>query len=244
MQAIILAGGKGTRLKPYTVTIPKPLVPVGDLPILEILIMQLRNYGFREIIVSTGHLAELIEAYFKNGSKWGVKIRYVREERSLGTAGAIKNVKDMDDNFIVMNGDILTDIDYIDLYNFHLKHKGIATISAVKREIPVDFGVVETDNNSKLINYIEKPSYIRYVSMGINVFNKRCKRYISKGESIGIPELVLRMKSKKENIYCYKSKVYWLDIGRIEDFQAAQEEFERNRGKLLYEKHQCLNNWY
>lgn len=235
MQVIILAGGRGTRLMPYTATIPKPLVPVGDLPILEILIMQLKKCGVREIIISTGHLAELIEAYFKNGNKWGVKVRYVREDKPLGTAGAIRNVKNLNDNFIVMNGDILTDIDYLDLYKFHIGNKGIATIAAVKREISVDFGVVESDEDSRLTNYIEKPKYSKYVSMGINVFNKRCKKYISKGESIGIPELVLRMKSKNEEVYCYNGEVYWLDIGRIEDFQTAQEEFEKNRSRILYE---------
>lgn len=236
MQAIILAGGKGTRLKPYTATIPKPLVPVGDLPILEILIMQLKKYGVKEIIVSTGHLAELIEAYFKNGKKWGVKVRYVREDKALGTAGAIKNVKNLNDNFIVMNGDVLTDISYSDLYRFHIKNKGIATVATVKRGVSIDFGVVEINEDSKLFNYIEKPRYSKHVSMGINVFNKRCKKYISKGESIGIPELVLRMKSKNEEIYCYKSEAYWLDIGRIEDFQKAQEEIEQNKIKILYEK--------
>jgi len=236
MQAIILAGGKGTRLKPYTVTIPKPLMPVSDLPILEIVIRQLKHYAIKELIISTGHLAELIEAYFKKGSKWGVKIRYVREEKALGTAGAIRNINGLEDNFIVMNGDILTDLDYRYLYNFHIKHKGIATVAVAKREVFIDFGVVETDSSNKLTTYIEKPKHFTYVSMGINVLNKRCKKYISKGESIGMPELILRMKSKNESIYCYKADSYWLDIGRIEDFQRAQEEFERNREKFLYDE--------
>lgn len=236
MQAVILAGGKGTRLKPYTTVMPKPLVPVGDLPILEILIRQLAYYRIKEVIISTGHLAELIEAYFKKGSKWGVKIRYIREEKELGTAGAIKNINNLDDNFIVMNGDILTNINYVDLYKFHIEKRGIATLATVRREVSIDFGIVETDGNASLIDYIEKPKYVKYISMGINVFNKKCKKYISKGESIGIPDLMLRMKAKDEEVYCYKNEFYWLDIGRIEDFQKAQEEFEKNRKKLLYEE--------
>ena len=236
MQVVILAGGRGTRLKPYTMVIPKPLVPVGDFPILDIIIRQLKHYKINEIIISTGHLAELLEAYFKEGERWRVKIRYVREDKALGTAGAIKNISGLEDNFIVMNGDILTDLNYRNLYNFHLKHKAIATIATIKREIFTDFGVLKINRDFKLISYTEKPKRFDYVSIGINVLNKRCKRYISKGESIGIPELVHRMQSKNENIYCYKSDSYWLDIGRIEDFQKAQEEFGKSKKKFLYEE--------
>jgi NDP-sugar pyrophosphorylase family protein len=234
-QAIILAGGKGKRLRPYTATIPKPLVPIGDFPILEIVIRQLKYYGFKDIVISTGHLAELVEAYFKEGSKWGVNIRYVREQEPLGTAGAIKNIPGLEDNFVVMNGDILTNIDYRDLFNFHLKHKGIATIATAKREVFIDFGVIETDNQINLTNYIEKPRYFKHVSAGINVFNKKCKKYINSGETIGMPELMLRMLDNHEQIYCYNARFYWLDIGRIEDFQRAQIEFEKNKKKFVYE---------
>ena len=234
MQAIILAGGKGSRLHPYTVAMPKPLVPVGDLPILEVVIRQLKHYGINEIIISTGHLAELIEAYFKNGRKWGVKIRYVREMQPLGTAGAIKNISSLKDDFIVMNGDVLTDINYNKLFNFHLKHKGIATLSIIKKEVSVDFGVIEVSSDLKLTDYIEKPKQFNYVSMGIYALNKKCKKYIAKNEHINIPDLVLRMKCKDENIYCYEPHCYWLDIGRIDDFQMAQGEFIKNKKKFLY----------
>lgn len=234
MQAVILAGGKGTRLRPYTVTMPKPLVPVGDLPILEIVIRQLKHYKIDEIIVSIGHSAELIEAYFKDGKKWGVKIRYVREDKPLGTAGAIKNISHLDDNFIVMNGDVLTDINYIKLFNFHLKHKGAATLSVIKREVLIDFGVIKIGRNFELSDYIEKPRHFNYVSMGIYALNKGCKNYIARGECIDIPDLVLRMKSKDKKIFCYEPACYWLDIGRIEDFQEAQEQFVKNKRKFFY----------
>jgi NDP-sugar pyrophosphorylase family protein len=236
MQAVILAGGKGTRLKPYTTILPKPLVPVGDLPILDIIIRQLRYYNIKDIIISTGYLAELIEAYFGKGEKWGVRISYLREDKSLGTAGAIKNIKNLNDNFIVMNGDTLTDLDYKKLFNFHFQHKAAASIGAVRREVVVDFGVLHIGGNNRLMRYLEKPKRFDYVSMGVNVLNKRCQKYIRSGEFLGFPDLISRMQKKGEKIYCFKNESYWLDIGRIDDFQRAQEEFSRNEKKLLHEK--------
>lgn len=235
IQAIILAGGKGKRLRPYTATIPKPLVPIGDFPILEIVVKQLKYYGIKDIVISTGHLAELVEAYFRDGGKWGVSIRYVRELEPLGTAGAIKNISGLEDNFIVMNGDILTNINYKELFSFHLKHKGIATIATAQREVFIDFGVIESDKELKLTDYIEKPKYFKHVSAGINVFNKKCKKYINDVETFGMPELMLRMRDNCEKIYCYHANFYWLDIGRVEDFQKAQIEFEKNKKKFIYE---------
>lgn len=233
MQAVILAGGKGTRLKPYTTIFPKPLVPVGELPILEIIIRQLKKYGFNEIIISTGHLAELIEAYFGNGSRWGVDIEYVREYTPLNTAGALGLIDALQDNFLVMNGDILTTLDYSQFFDFHLQKKGIASISLHKREATIDYGVIEMTPEFQLNKYIEKPSYHFLVSMGINVMNIRCKEYIGKNESIGLPDLMMRMKKEGEKIYCYPSECYWLDIGRVEDYQVAQDEFEQHKNRFL-----------
>lgn len=236
MQAIILAGGKGTRLRPYTTIFPKPLVPVGDYPILEIIIRQLHRYGFNDIIISTGHLAELIEAYFGNGSRWGVQIEYVREKVPLNTAGALGLIEDFDNDFLVMNGDILTNLNYMSLFNFHLEKKGIATLALHKRETKIDFGVIEITSDNKLNNYVEKPSYSLLVSMGINVLNSHCKDYIKKGESIGMPDLFLRMKQEGEIIFCYQEECYWLDIGRPDDYQIAQDEFVHNIEWFLNEK--------
>jgi len=233
MQAVILAGGKGTRLRPYTTVFPKPLVPVGEVPILEIIIRQLKKHSFDEIVISTGHLAELIEAYFGDGSRWGVHIDYVREYKPLNTAGALGLIDNLKENFLVMNGDILTTLDYSQLFEFHTSKKGIATISLHKRESKIDFGVIEITQDSKLDRYIEKPIYQFLVSMGVNVLNARCRDYIGKNESIGLPDLMMRMKQEGENIYCYPSDCYWLDIGRVEDYQVAQEEFEHHRGQFL-----------
>ena len=212
MQAVILAGGKGTRLRPYTTSIPKPLVPLGEHPILEILLRQLSRKGFRDIVISTGHLAELIEAYCGTGKKWGVRIRYAREKKALSTAGCLRAIKDLKTHFLVVNGDILTNLDFSKIYRQHLKRKGWATIGVVPRESKVDYGVIELGPNSTLAKYIEKPSLPYLVSMGVNVFDRRAIGLIRKGESLGIPDLILRLKAQKKEVYCYKSGASWLDI--------------------------------
>lgn len=233
MQAIILAGGKGTRLKPYTISFPKPLVPIGDYPILEIIIRQLVSFGFDRVTISTGHLAELIEAYFGDGSRWGVKIEYVREYTPLNTAGALKLVEGCEDNFLVMNGDVLTTLDYGRLLELHAKKGVKATIAAKTRESKIDFGVLKLDEEDFLSEYIEKPVYTFSVSMGVYVLSKEVRDLIKDGESIGMPDLLLRLKDSGEKVYCHRSDCYWLDIGRIDDYEKAQEEFEAKKHIFL-----------
>ncbi|HEX3032898.1 MAG TPA: sugar phosphate nucleotidyltransferase [Bacillota bacterium] len=233
MQAVILAGGKGTRLKPYTMSFPKPLVPIGDYPILEIIIRQLVRYGFDRITISTGHLAELIMAYFGDGSKWGTKIEYVREEVPLNTAGALKLVQNCEDTFLVMNGDILTTLDYANLLKLHREKGGSATIATKVRESKIDFGVLGIDQEGFLDNYAEKPVYTFSVSMGIYVLNKHCIELIGEGESVGMPDLLLRIKDSGGQVYCHQSDCYWLDIGRVDDYERAQEEFEMNKSLFV-----------
>lgn len=233
MQAIILAGGKGTRLKPYTISFPKPLVPIGDYPILEIIIRQLASFGFDRVTISTGHLAELIEAYFGDGSRWGVKIEYVREYTPLNTAGALRLVQGCEDNFLVMNGDVLTTLDYGKLLGLHTEKGVKATIAAKTRESKIDFGVLKLDGEDFLSEYIEKPVYTFSVSMGVYVLSKEVRDLIRDGESIGMPDLLLRLKDSGEKVYCHRSDCYWLDIGRIDDYEKAQEEFEAKKHIFL-----------
>ena len=233
MQTVILAGGKGTRLNPYTSVLPKPLVPVGEYPILEIIIKQLKRCGIDDLIISTGHLAHLIESYFGNGKRFGVKIRYVKERKPLGTAGAIGIIKGLKKDFIVMNGDILTTLNYRKLFDFHLKKKGVATIGMTRRLIKDEYGVIKANAKSELSEYIEKPTHSFHVSMGVNVLNIKCKDYINRNESIGIPELFLRMKKNGKKVYCYENRDFWLDIGSVEDFHAAQHEFAKNRRRFI-----------
>jgi NDP-sugar pyrophosphorylase family protein len=233
MQAIILAGGKGTRLMPYTATFPKPLVPLGERPILEIVIRQLKKAGFKDIVISTGHLAGLIEAYFGDGEKLGVDIRYVREEKPLNTAGALALVDDLEKDFLVMNGDVLTTLDYGKMMRFHEDEEAVATIGVFERVQKIDYGVVSLAGGSKLKDYVEKPTIPFLVSMGVNVLNRKAVSYIKKGEALGMPDLMLRLKGKGENVVCYREKCEWLDIGRPDDYELAQKEMEEHPEKYL-----------
>ena len=225
MQVIILAGGQGTRLRPYTVSLPKPLVPVAERPILDIILTQLHRFKATDVIISIGHMAELIQAYCGDGSKWGLKLRYCREEKPLNTAGSLAVIEDLEENFLVMNGDILTSLDLRKIWNYHLKKKALATISVSKRHVKIDFGVLDIDPKKRLQKYIEKPTLDYKVSMGINVFNRRILTHIRRGEAVGMPVLFDRLLRKEKDVYCFENNARWLDIGRPEDYETAQEEF-------------------
>lgn len=235
MQAILLAGGKGARLRPYTATFPKPLVPLGDKPILEIVIRQLKKHGFDDIVISTGHLAGLIHSYFKNGEKLGVKIRYVTEEKPLNTAGALSLVDNLRGDFLVMNGDILTDLNYRKMFDFHLEKKAAATIGVHERVQNIDFGVIEMGNDSLLQGYSEKPKMPLLVSMGINILNRKSVSHIKKNEPVGMPDLLLRLKENGEKVYCFRDECRWLDIGRPDDYELAQKEILSHPERYYHE---------
>ncbi len=234
MQAVILAGGKGTRLKPFTYTLPKPLMPIGEKPILEILLKQLKYHGIKDIILSINHLSEIIMAFFGNGKKLGLNIRYSEEKKPLGTAGPLSLLKNkLDEDFIVMNGDLLTTINFKEILNYHKKKKGIATIGTYKRDASIDFGVLDIDNGI-LKNYIEKPKYHYDVSVGINIFNKKCLKYLDKNKKMDIPDFILKIKNNNEIINCFDcNKYYWLDIGRVDDYQIANEFFIKHEKEFL-----------
>ena len=236
IQAIVLAGGKGSRLRPYTTVLPKSLVPVCETPIAEVIIRQLKFYGINNIDIATGHMSDLIKAYFKNGSNLGVNIKYVEEKEPLGTAGAIKLVKNLADDFLVINGDTLTDMDFKELLKSHKKNKSMATISIKRRTVKTDFGVVESDSNGNFINYIEKPTYRTDVSLGVNILKKECQKYIKKNERIDMPDLLLRLQSKDKKVSCYKTNKTWLDLGRPEDLHSAQDIFKKNEKKFMKTK--------
>lgn len=232
-QAIILAGGQGMRLRPYTTILPKPLMPLGDYPIAEVIIRQLKRAGLKNITISTGHLAELIEAYFGDGKKWGVNIRYVREQTPLGTAGALKLVRVWEDDVLVINGDVLTDINFKELMVWHRRHKAMATITIKKRVVKTNFGVIDADAEGNLTTYIEKPEHQSHVSMGIYILQKSCKRFLKPGQAIGMPDLLLNMKAAGHRIQCHKTRAMWLDLGRLDDFDAAQDIFLNHQDQFL-----------
>ena len=234
MQAVILAGGKGTRLRPFTATLPKPLVPIGDYPIIEVVLRQLPRRGFREAIISTGHLAELIEAYCGDGKRWGLKIRYVRERQPLGTAGALRLIKGLDKRFLTINGDILTTLDFGALVKTHEKSGAWATVAACERETLVDFGVVKTDAAGNLAAYEEKPRFRYLVSMGVNVLDRRALDLMAPNEAIHMPEFILRLKDHGKLVKVKKADVEWLDIGRPSDYELVQESFADPRRRRRY----------
>ena len=236
MKAVILAGGKGTRLKPYTTVFPKPLMPINDKPILEIVIRQLKSHGFDEVIITVGHLAELIMTFFGDGSKFGVKIKYSREDKPLGTAGGLGLLKqELNETFLMMNGDVLTSLNYSDLTDYHKRNGAIATIALNKREVYIDFGVVELDNDNSIVGYKEKPKINYLVSMGVYVFEPEILKYIGPKKFLDFPDLVKKLISNGETVKGYVYDGYWLDIGRPGDYERANREIEKIYDKLFRE---------
>ena len=233
MQAVILAGGKGRRLLPYTTVLPKPLMPIGDYPILEVILRQLKYYGFDQITVSTGYLHELIHAYLDSTKDPDLNITYTYEREPLGTIGPLHLIKNLDDNFLVMNGDILTDLNFRLLFETHTKHNAIATIATYLREINIDFGVLEKDNNKRITKFTEKPKYHFDVSMGINVFSKKILDIIPKDKPFGFDHLMYSLIGSHESVFSYPHEGYWLDIGMPDDYARSVEEFERYKTKFL-----------
>ena len=228
VKAIILAGGKGRRLKPFTYVLPKPLVPVGEKPILEILLNQLKGYGIKDIVLCVNHMAELIRSYFGNGKKFGINIEYSVEDKELGTVGPLKLIKELPENFLVMNGDLLTDMDFMDFFNFHLKKGKLLSVSTYTRVVNIDFGVIKTENN-KIYDFIEKPDYTFEVSMGVYGFNKKVLDYVPDNEFFGFDKLMLKLLGMEIDIESYNYRGYWLDIGRPEDFEIANEDIKKLR---------------
>jgi len=230
---VILAGGKGTRLAPYTTVFPKPLMPIGDKPILEIVLRQLRHYGFRNIVISVGHLAELLVTFFGDGSKFGLNIRYVSEDRPLGTMGPLTLVGDLKGPFIVMNGDLLTDIDYAALYAHHLSHGEEATVATVTRQIQVSLGVLEYNALQELLAFKEKPTTTYSASMGIYVLSPTVLDLIPANTFYGFDNLMLDMLAAKRHVRVFPFNGLWLDIGRPEDYSIANETVQQHRERFL-----------
>jgi len=226
MRAVILAGGKGRRLLPYTTVIPKPLMPVGGRPILEVIIRQLKSNGFSRVTMAVGYLAELIEAYFGDGTKYGIRVDYSREDRPLGTIGSLSLIEGLDETFMVMNGDVLTNLDYGELVAFHQKNGAAATIATCNREVNIDLGILELDGDLQIIDYIEKPTFKHHVSMGVYVFEPEILDLIEPEKYLDFPDLVLALIKAGRKVMAFPFDGYWLDIGRHEDYAQALEEFE------------------
>jgi NDP-sugar pyrophosphorylase family protein len=232
MRTVILAGGKGVRLAPLTEVIPKPLVPIGGMPIMEIVLRRLKEQGFNRITLAVGYMADLIQAYFQDGSKWGIRIDYSYESSPLGTAGPLALIDGLDETFLVMNADVLTDLDLRQLVHYHRQKGGVATVGAFERQVKIDLGVIIKDGEGTIKDYVEKPTSTHLVSMGIYVFEAQVLKFIKGVGYLDFPELVKTLLAHGLPVHYYPFTGYWLDIGRHEDYAKAANEFEAYKGKF------------
>jgi NDP-sugar pyrophosphorylase family protein len=235
MRAIILAGGRGARLAPFTGVFPKPLMPVGASPILETILRQLRHHGFTDIVLSVGHMAELIELYFGDGRRFGVDLTYCEESEPLGTAGPLALVPPIDEPVLVMNADVLSTIDYGDLYRQHLRKRPALTIGLYPKEVKIELGVLDLNDVNEVVQYTEKPTFSYRVSMGIYVVDPETHRQVFRRgrRRLDLPDLVSILIRAERRIDAYRFEGYWLDIGKPADYEKACVEFERLREQFL-----------
>ncbi|SDT69460.1 mannose-1-phosphate guanylyltransferase [Streptomyces sp. TLI_053] len=234
MHAVILAGGKGVRLRPYTTALPKPLVPIGDQhAILEIVMRQLAAAGFQSVTLAIGHLGHIIRAYVGNGSQWGLRVGYAVEDSPLGTLGPLLTMQDrLPDNFLVMNGDVLTDLDFAGVLKHHESSGAPLTIATYARQVKIDFGVLTAEDGA-ITGFQEKPSIDYRVSMGVYGVSRTALAKYTPGLPLGFDELVLDLLAAKTPPSAYEFDGYWLDIGRPDDYDRANAEFSLNRSLLL-----------
>jgi NDP-mannose synthase len=235
-RAIILAGGKGTRLRPYTIALPKPLVPVGETPILEIVVRQLARHGFTHVTMAVNHQAEIIKAFFQDGSKWGLHIDYSLEDKPLSTMAPLKLIHDLPAHFLVMNGDVLTDLDYATFYEEHVRRDGIFTISSHLREEMIDYGVLDTNAQGHLVDFREKPRHAYEVSMGVYMVSQRALKCIPTGIAFGFDHLMHELIASTTLPQVRRHDGYWLDIGRPDDYAKAVEEYERDPARFVADR--------
>lgn len=237
MRAIILAGGRGTRLAPFTVAVPKPLLPLGETPILEVVISQLSRAGFDHITLALGHLASYIKAFLDHRKSLArlAKIDFMEEEEPRGTSGSLVKVRGLTDSFLVMNGDILTTLDFTALMAAHREKGAALTIAMKAKPVKIDLGVIETDDCMRITDYVEKPTLTYHVSMGIYVYTPAVVELIEPDEYLDFPDLVKRLIRSGRTVQGYPTDAFWLDLGRREDFEEADEVFRTRRSEFLPE---------
>lgn len=233
--AVILAGGKGTRLRPFTITLPKPLVPIGDeSSILEIVIRQLAHQGFGSATLAIGHFGELIEAYVGDGSQWGMKIDYAREKEPLGTMGPVVQVADrLPEHFLVLNGDTLTELDYAEFLARHAASGAPITVATSRREARIEFGVLDIGERNQVVGFREKPAIPYTVAIGVYAVSRSTLQRYPAGEPLGFDGLMRDLIDAGAGALSHDFDGFWLDIGRPEDYDRANVEFEEIRARLL-----------
>lgn len=236
MTAVVLAGGAGTRVPNYVTVFPKPLLPLGETAVLEIVLRQLARFGVGDIVVCTGNLAELIRACCGEGERYGVRLRYQREERPLGTVGSLPLIPELQETFLLMNGDTLTTLNLRALVDFHSERKADVSIAVCRRELQINYGVVKELAGVEVRAYDEKPRLQYTVGMGVCVLEPRVLRLIRPGESLDMPDLLERCFAEDLKVKGFRSDAYWRDLGLPEDYERATHEFPGMRAKLLGEE--------
>ena len=231
-RAIVLAGGKGTRLHPYTVVLPKPLMPIGEYPVLELIVRQLARRQFDEVTIAVNHQAEIIKAFFGDGSRWGIRIGYSLESKPLGTIGPLRLIQELPEHFVLMNGDVLTDLDLNSLYERHIAEQRLFTIAATTRVNEIDYGMLE-ESGGRLTGFHEKPKLEHLVSMGIYVVSRRIVDFIPPERDFGFDDLMLHLLAQNKPVHIERHQGYWLDIGRPDDYRQAIDDFEKHRERFL-----------
>ena len=232
-RAVVLAGGRGSRLRPYTVVLPKPLMPIGDYPILEVIIRQLASAAFDRITLAVNHQAEIVKAFFQDGGKWGVEIDYSLESQPLSTIAPLKLIEDLPDNFLLLNGDVLTDLDFAAFYETHVRLERLFTISAARRRNVIDYGVLTVNDEGRLAGFLEKPAHEYLVSMGVYAMSRRILERVPAGRKYGFDDLMNDMLASGAPVHVEPYAGEWLDIGRPDDYAQAIETFEKKRGVFL-----------
>ncbi len=234
VKAVVLAGGRGTRLRPLTTVFPKPLVPLGEKPVLEILLRRLSSHGFTNVLLSTGYLSELLRAVVGDGSRYGVDVTYSHEAQPLGTAGPLALVRDqLTSPFLVMNGDLLTTLSFTRLLEHHTREGADATVAVYRRDVKIEFGVIDSTPHGRFAGYREKPTFQFEVSMGVYAMSPSVLKHVVDGERLDMPDLISAVHASGGRIACYREDCFWLDIGRMDDYTAAQEQFEKNEKMFL-----------
>jgi NDP-sugar pyrophosphorylase family protein len=226
VRVVVLAGGTGTRLRPLTAVFPKPLMPLGDKPVVELLLRQLASHKLRHITLSTGYLAPLMKAVVGDGSQYGVEVSYSHEEQPLGTAGPLTLVRDaLTEPFMVMNGDLLTTLSFTKMLAHHQHQQADVTLGLYRRDVAIDFGVIETDELGEYVGYREKPTYHYDVSMGVYAMSRSVLEHVPHGTRLDMPDLVRSIHRAGGRVACYRENCFWLDIGRMDDYSLAQEQY-------------------
>jgi NDP-sugar pyrophosphorylase family protein len=234
MMAVLLAGGLGLRLRPYTMNIPKPLLPLGDIATIEIVVRQLAHQGFDRVVVTLGHLPQLIMSFLGDGSRFGLTVEYEIESQPLGTAGSLRLVRDLEPSFIVMNGDLLTTVNFAGLLREHQNTDVSASIVLTERHVPVDYGVVHVTPEGLLDRYEEKPTLRYLVSTGIYALSRPVVDHVPDAR-YDMPDLMTTLRESSQPVRCVVTDCYWQDIGRFDDYQQASADFVEDRSRFLPE---------